>query len=73
MHTLQSGVGLHGCDPLGFLRVVGILSMDTGQEPMGCAVSRALIMQEKKRPLICLSVWGLSFYVRFGVHAVVFG
>lgn len=59
--------------PLGFLHMVGISFSDTGQETVGCAVSRALIMQEIKWALVCLSVWGLSFYVYFGVHAVVFG
>lgn len=60
-------------DPLGFLHMVGISSMDTGQETMGCAVSRALIVQERRGSLVCLSVRALSFYVHFGVHAVVFG
>lgn len=47
--------------------------MGTGQETVGCTVSHALIMQERRTALVFLSVWGLSFYVHFGAHVVVSG
>lgn len=75
---MQSRVGLHECAARAsilwaFFTLWGISSTNTGQETVGCAVSCVLIMQERKRALVCLSVQDLSFYVHFGVHAVVFG